>query len=412
MKILIFLNGRKNPKIGGRCGYVANLFSGVEKAGLSGNFVLIENQPRKVLSELLGEILSKFCWGSVRRKRIRRSWNIARLGFRRTILGHLSEEAKQTLSRYGSSENICLCNSVTEFELVREYAERKALRFKLGLISHHPCAPHKEIFESFSNDYEKGFLTKEQTDAKKDAFLKIERDAFLHADFLLFPSKESMEPYFRTWEEFSSVIFGKKIIFAETGVAEKRCGEIERKQLEQKYGLSPDAKFRVCYLGRHNEIKGYDILIRAAGILRKTCPDIEFCIGGVPSGIVAPDFPQWRECGYVNPAELFSVSDLFVLPNRQTYFDLVLLEALAAGIPVLASDTGGNKSVARHSSGVRLFVGDETGVGLSDGILRLAETKSDERRALGEANRRAYQKEYTEARFAQRIYEELRKAFL
>ena len=34
---------------------------------------------------------------------------------------------------------------------------------------------------------------------------------------------------------------------------------------------------------------------------------------------------------------------MFVLPNRETYFDLVLLEVLRQGTPVLLARTGGNK---------------------------------------------------------------------
>lgn len=408
-KIAIFLNGRKNLRIGGRCGYVANLFSGISKSGLKNNFVLIENVPEKTFVERLGMLLSKFCLGSVRRKRFRKSWNISHLGIRRCILGSLSASARETL--LGMERGICVCNSVAEFELVREFSEQNKLKIELGLLSHHPSVPHVEIFESFQRDFDNGLLTKAQVEAKKEEFLKIERDAFSLANFLLFPSKEAMEPYFQTWNAFPNVISGKKILFAETGIAEKACTQLDRKQIEGKYGLSGDAKFRVCYLGRHNEIKGYDILIRAAEILRDRNPEIEFCIGGNLSGIPHPSLSTWKECGYVNPAELFFVSDIFVLPNRQTYFDLVLLEALAAGMPIVASDTGGNKTVAAKTSGIFLYPPDETGKELADAICRLFELPERERLNLGKKNRAAYLSEYTEIHFAQRIFNVLKNHY-
>ena len=34
---------------------------------------------------------------------------------------------------------------------------------------------------------------------------------------------------------------------------------------------------------------------------------------------------------------------MYVLPNRETYFDLVVIECLRAGLPLSVSNTGGNK---------------------------------------------------------------------
>lgn len=47
---------------------------------------------------------------------------------------------------------------------------------------------------------------------------------------------------------------------------------------------------------------------------------------------------------------------MFILPNRETYFDLVLLEVMSLGIPVLASYTGGNKYFEKiNDSGIYFF---------------------------------------------------------
>ena len=53
---------------------------------------------------------------------------------------------------------------------------------------------------------------------------------------------------------------------------------------------------------------------------------------------------HWIEIGWTNdPHSLIAASDVFVLPNHETYFDLILLEVLSLGIPVVMSRTGGNK---------------------------------------------------------------------
>lgn len=46
---------------------------------------------------------------------------------------------------------------------------------------------------------------------------------------------------------------------------------------------------------------------------------------------------------------LFAQADLFVLPSGQESFGLAALEALASGVPVVATDVGGLPEVVRHS---------------------------------------------------------------
>lgn len=265
-----------------------------------------------------------------------------------------------------------------------------------------------EIFEGYDEDFARGWLSRERLNEKKAAFLQIERDAFVHADFVLFPSRDAMEPYFSTWPEFENLIAGKNLLFAETGVEEKPAPARERRDAEEKFGLSHEAKFRVCYLGRHNGIKGYDVLTKAARILRERSPETEFAVGGNAGPISAPTaLPTWRECGYVNPRELLSACDIFVLPNRETYFDLVLLEALSSGIPILASRTGGNRSVAEKTRGVILFDSDDGGKNLAREILRVSEMPKADLENLGHENREAYLRHYTAEAFAKRLHERI-----
>jgi len=60
-----------------------------------------------------------------------------------------------------------------------------------------------------------------------------------------------------------------------------------------------------------------------------------------------------------NPLEMLSIADVFMLPSESESFGLAALEAMACGVPVISTNTGGLPEVNRHGvTGMMSNVGD------------------------------------------------------
>jgi len=83
--------------------------------------------------------------------------------------------------------------------------------------------------------------------------------------------------------------------------------------------------------------------------------------------------------------DLFATSDLFVLPTFADCFALVVMEALAAGLPVVSTNVGGISDMVRHEqSGYVLPPGDNDALG---DVLETLVSDSKHRQELGAAGR-------------------------
>lgn len=102
-------------------------------------------------------------------------------------------------------------------------------------------------------------------------------------------------------------------------------------------------------------------------------------------GGMAPESPEL--------ADLFAAADVFLLPSRHEPFGIVVLEAWAAGLPVVASDTGGLHELIRPGrDGVVLPPGDrEAFAGAVASVLATAGRGA----ALADAGRRRVHTDFT-----------------
>ena len=149
--------------------------------------------------------------------------------------------------------------------------------------------------------------------------------------------------------------------------------------------------------------KGTDVYVEAARRVRERDPGIRFELVGAPTD---PLDAGWAEEVLVGAAaagvthlERADVAaklgewDIFVLPSRRDPFPLSSLEAMAAGLPVVATRVDGIPEQVSGDAGVLVEPGDPAA--LAEAILGLAARPAAERAALGEAGRRRVQAEFT-----------------
>jgi glycosyltransferase involved in cell wall biosynthesis len=151
------------------------------------------------------------------------------------------------------------------------------------------------------------------------------------------------------------------------------------------------SRFTVLYVGRLYRRKRVPVLLGAAAQLRQRIPHLEVRIVGagpcarewrrLSAGLKLDGAVQWL--GDVPRPQLaaeYNRCDLFCLPSVQEGFGIVLLEAMAAGKPIVAARAAAIPEVAPHG----LLVEPESAEALAAGIEELYRAP-EKRLALGGA---------------------------
>lgn len=155
----------------------------------------------------------------------------------------------------------------------------------------------------------------------------------------------------------------------------------------------------IVAVGRLEHVKGFDILLQAMARLRRTIPAARLCIIG--DGILAADLAgQIRDLGLAGAVELPGAlgrdcvrrrlrdAAVLAMPSRSEGMPLALLEALACGVPVVATGVGGVPEVLTDGTG--LLVPPEVPEAMADALARVLQDP-DLAERLGQAGRQRAQ---------------------
>ena len=172
-------------------------------------------------------------------------------------------------------------------------------------------------------------------------------------------------------------------------------------------------KPQVVYTGRLSREKGVDILVKAFKELDLNAHLVIVGEGPLRKELeeLARDDPRIHLLGPRPRGETLKIvrgSDVFVLPSRQEGLSTSLLEAMAMGVPVIATAVGGNLELVKNRL-TGLLIPPEDPEALLNALRELLEDPSLAAK-LGEEARRYVVKEFSwEVAYERylRVYEEL-----
>lgn len=142
-----------------------------------------------------------------------------------------------------------------------------------------------------------------------------------------------------------------KIAVIPNGLDAGKVRAVDREAARRAFGLSPD-DLAIGLIGRVCAQKGQEDMVEAALLLSHRKPEaVVLMIGALEDGALhdrlaariaaAGAGGRIRFCGHMpDIAPAYAALDILAAPSRWEGFGLMLVEAMAAGLPIVASDAG------------------------------------------------------------------------
>jgi L-malate glycosyltransferase len=190
----------------------------------------------------------------------------------------------------------------------------------------------------------------------------------------------------------------EKISVIYNGLDFKRFENLEnasRRQILESLSLPPDRKLVAIVANFRHAVKNQEMFLRAARIVKEKHASAAFVLAGEGERLpamkqLAAELEIETDAFFVGSsvrvAELLTVSCIGVLASRAEGFSNSILEYMAAGLPVVATDVGGaREAVVDAANGFIVRSDDERA--MAENISYLLENE-EIRRAMGERNKR------------------------
>jgi glycosyltransferase involved in cell wall biosynthesis len=214
----------------------------------------------------------------------------------------------------------------------------------------------------------------------------LERRTASRAARLLVPNEAMRKQFVEAWGLEAEVVPN----FLDVPWFSEKIAQVSRVQARTRLGVGPDDVL-LLHMGRGRKGKGLEVLLEAFQMARIEHPQLRLFLTGEEAGMM-PARTQAEDLGLGDSVvflglvddviPLYAAADLFLLPSTQDGWSMGLLEAMAAGLPAVATSAGGIPELASESSAI--LVETERPEALARGIVKLS-TDPRRRADLGAA---------------------------
>jgi len=204
-----------------------------------------------------------------------------------------------------------------------------------------------------------------------------------------------------------SVFDAEKVVTIHNGINLTKFASVEARQASSQ-------KFRVGTAGHIAPIKGQEDFVRAAAIVIQNHPDVEFVMAGEDKSRSRANRMALEKLirelgleqnvtliGWVDDMPQFlSTLDLFVSSARSEPFGLAIVEAMAAGVPVVATASEGALEIIDDQRSGRLVpIGDPASVA---NVIEQLISDATERRRLAQNAKAVAREQFSLERMVER----------
>ncbi|MCV9388485.1 glycosyltransferase [Reichenbachiella ulvae] len=229
------------------------------------------------------------------------------------------------------------------------------------------------VLESEAPEYRSSFIIDKWVWKRKfDVYKKLKNVVFVS------PSK-----WLSTCAGGSILLKDQQVMTIANGVDTKFFVPFEKKELRIKYGLSKD-DYIILYVGENinDQRKGFDFFVKALrSISIERDNKIVVAVAGHPGPTVLDSIENVRVVyfGKVENQEkmkdIFSLSNLLVLPTMIDNLPNTLVEAFACGCPAISFDVGGVSDIIDDGSN-GLLIDPKDYIALGKGVIWMIENAS------------------------------------